>query len=194
MRGIQHYTTTQVGLMRFIPADAGNTANISSARTTLAVHPRGCGEYWQTWKHACPHFGSSPRMRGIRRRTTRPSHSGRFIPADAGNTPVLPLGLPASPVHPRGCGEYGKAFKAQVWNVGSSPRMRGILCRRIEQRNFSRFIPADAGNTRPIDPVSLLPAVHPRGCGEYDGTKMGGVIVRGSSPRMRGIRPGILAA
>ena len=52
-----------------------------------------------------------------------------------------------------------------------------------------RFIPADAGNTRPRVRRGWLPAVHPRGCGEYQqGTALAHDFF-GSSPRMRGILP-----
>ena len=49
-----------------------------------------------------------------------------------------------------------------------------------------RFIPACAGNSCSIHDVYSLPAVHPRVCGEQLDDDIGIVIVRGSSPRVRG--------
>ena len=50
--------------------------------------------------------GSSPRVRGIRLRLTRPDIERRFIPAGAGNTSRILTWQAGQSVHPRGCGEY----------------------------------------------------------------------------------------
>ena len=70
---------------RFIPARAGNTMHMPR-RWTQAVHPRGAGN--TTGTIAC----------------SMGDH--RFIPARAGNTPTARTCRPASPVHPRACGEH----------------------------------------------------------------------------------------
>ena len=80
------------------------------------------------------------------------------------------------------------ARKHQV--AGSSPRLRGTLS-RTERRSCSRrFIPAFAGNaTREIDAERELP-VHPRVCGERSFQSASIHATAGSSPRLRGTRPG----
>ena len=152
---------------RFIPACAGNsqTSQLSWAHTT--VHPRVCGELRLSLDEDYPPAGSSPRVRGTPRRSTRPRppapvhprvcgellafrsprrDAERFIPACAGNSVQITPSTSMSSVHPRVCGELALAL---------GPR-----------RNRRRFIPACAGN-------SLAP-------GAVDD---GG---RGSSPRVRG--------
>ena len=51
-----------------------------------------------------------------------------------------------------------------------------------------RFIPAGAGNTQPMLPVSGVVAVHPRGRGEHLLSVVGTGPSSGSSPRARGTR------
>ena len=112
-------------------------------------------------------------------------------------------------VHPRGCGEYqymhgfdsdvsgssprmrgirGMATLVLLDVSGSSPRMRGIRLGVVVRIAHYRFIPADAGNTCSPRSAHPAPAVHPRGCGEYDPPDSGVSSTIGSSPRMRGIR------
>ena len=96
--------------------------------------------------------------------------------------------MPHQSVHPRGCGEYGRLVFIRLPAFGSSPRMRGIQMGGPVYPGLRRFIPADAGNTRrPVSPARPA-AVHPRGCGEYLWPQALPLPVRGSSPRMRGIR------
>ena len=131
--------------------------------------------------------GSSPRMRGIRKRARLHPLRLWFIPADAGNTMTRLTSLKAWTVHPRGCGEYctGRAWCDFV--SGSSPRMRGIRVRNPNHWRVRRFIPADAGNTVHAKKRHEAQSVHPRGCGEYIHLIGVDAPFGGSSPRMRGI-------
>ena len=71
---------------RFIPAPAGNTFEISFKSSSIAVHPRACGEH-QAGKHLGELFaGSSPRLRGTLQPRLGIPGNDRFIPAPAGNT------------------------------------------------------------------------------------------------------------
>ena len=163
MRGIPGLPCLLHFILRFIPADAGNTP-IQCHRVERLI-------------------GSSPRMRGIRRPLAAGQVSPRFIPADAGNTFCLATGAALFAVHPRGCGEYVIGFWHLNGFFGSSPRMRGIHVPLLARPFHLRFIPADAGNTDLPLAANGAATVHPRGCGEY--------VFRGrhagSSPRMRGI-------
>ena len=113
----------------------------------FSVHPRGCGEYINNAVWNFFHNGSSPRMRGILANKIDSNITGRFIPADAGNTDAQGVKLREAAVHPRGCGEYMPRYAIISDQHGSSPRMRGILLASIEKASSVRFIPADAGNT-----------------------------------------------
>ena len=49
-------------------------------------------------------------------------------------------------VHPRGCGERVSSLSCYSPFVGSSPRVRGTVCRQKPFARSGRFIPAGAGN------------------------------------------------
>ena len=171
-------------LHRFIPARAGNTADMASPSDPCAI-------------------GSSPLARGTRSTARPPTPSPvhprsrgehgiargvpvyvavRFIPARAGNTDQAEMDEDVSPVHPRSRGEH-KA-PAMSWRrsaVPVHPRSRGEhlnprshsgsspLARTIAQGSSVyvavRFIPARAGNT----------------CATWTATR-----IAGSSPLARG--------
>ena len=71
---------------RFIPACAGNTSFRRLAQGSGAVHPRVCGEHKTVNRMAPGNGGSSPRVRGTLAALETHRHTGRFIPACAGNT------------------------------------------------------------------------------------------------------------
>ena len=172
--------------MRIIPADAGSTWAGTVVLTRQWDHPRGCGEHHGQLHGGGQRQGSSPRMRGARRRSRLARPAGGIIPADAGST--LPWNRRTCKQwdHPRGCGEH------QAWPAwyksqrGSSPRMRGAPWYLLLQRATSRIIPADAGSTCVNYARAGVVRDHPRGCGEHQ-VPFGLVFDdEGSSPRMRG--------
>ena len=112
---------------RFIPAHAGNTSSGSVALLTQPVHPRACGEHTYTTTLNLLDRGSSPRMRGTRRR--------------------WPSSWSRTAVHPRACGEHLFTQGLMLAFRGSSPRMRGTPNELGGQAGGGRFIPAHAGNT-----------------------------------------------
>ena len=65
---------------------------------------------------------------------------------------------------------------------------------KIESLLWTRIIPADAGSTLHNNILSSAPQDHPRGCGEHDLRDRERGSGRGSSPRMRGARSGIVNA
>ena len=135
---------------------------------------------------ATPSTGSSPRVRGTGRHRIDDAPSSRFIPACAGNSIGARLLRRVVPVHPRVCGEQPLLAVSAVPSDGSSPRVRGTESGRPRRGGFRRFIPACAGNRlRATQRCRELP-VHPRVCGEQNGTKKETAFVPGSSPRVRG--------
>ncbi len=125
LRGTRQRAGLAAGLVRFIPAPAGNTRRRRQRRARSTVHPRACGE------HAChshhPRFGSgsSPRLRGTLREFRPRRRAFRFIPAPAGNTELRRARLRQQAVHPRACGEHHAATPVCWVACGSSPRLRG---------------------------------------------------------------------
>ena len=92
--------------------------------------------------------------------------------------------------HPRVCGEHPLWLSRSRFGVGSSPRMRGTLCRCCRTRFRLGIIPAYVGNTVRLTFAWPETWDHPRVCGEHTPRIDGGTISRGSSPRMRGTPAG----
>ncbi len=130
--------------------------------------------------------GSSPRVRGTRAGGEIPEPPFRFIPARAGNAAYWVSPLTLSSVHPRACGERWLARRVNLCNRGSSPRVRGTPPCPLWRSKVSRFIPARAGNARPVTASWVCVTVHPRACGERQASDKSIPIASGSSPRVRG--------
>ena len=90
------------------------------------VHPRVYGEYLLEPFEVDHSFGSSPRVRGIRKLKRLPILAGRFIPACTGNTDISVNVFKLEAVHPRVYGEYESNASVSECAIGSSPRVRGI--------------------------------------------------------------------
>ena len=211
VRGTRRRCRDQAHSRRFIPACAGNTAAPALSPSQGTVHPRVCGEHAKRDRQDWDWSGSSPRVRGTRAAPLRPAGQQRFIPACAGNTPSPARAAPVPAVHPRVCGEHAADGHVAVVADGSSPRVRGTHRARPERPDDPRFIPACAGNTAPLleihgaltvhprvcgeHPLGRTPrasqwTVHPRVCGEHSLAPPRCGPARGSSPRVRGTRPG----
>ena len=129
-------------------------------------------------------------MRGARAGFDMQASRNRIIPADAGSTIlVAPVDVVLED-HPRGCGEHGVPCCTFTCTLGSSPRMRGALGPGLRVPVPPGIIPADAGSTTPSGRLTGCSVDHPRGCGEHAMAGGSGLILLGSSPRMRGARSG----
>ena len=174
VRGTPPPSNCHAAAERFIPACAGNSTTPYPHLAVPAVHPRVCGELGLGRAFRQGFGGSSPRVRGTRRRTRRRRRAERFIPACAGNSHSAVRRRHATPVHPRVCGELVERRCRRRLNAGSSPRVRGTRGRRAARAPAVRFIPACAGNSRPPHTRNASAA--------------------GSSPRVRGTPPPAHAA
>ncbi|RYQ48740.1 hypothetical protein PG1770B_1302 [Bifidobacterium pseudolongum subsp. globosum] len=114
----------------------------------------------------------------------------RIIPALAGNTVVFIVFLLSFWDHPRACGEHLWFRRGAARLLGSSPRLRGTRTDIVRQWCGIGIIPALAGNTSPAGAHHPHPRDHPRACGEHSICCCASLIVVGSSPRLRGTRPG----
>ena len=86
VRGTPSVEVSVGSVRRFIPACAGNTRSVRGPIAGRSVHPRVCGEHFERGARLVDGGGSSPRVRGTPKVTSRPRMSRRFIPACAGNT------------------------------------------------------------------------------------------------------------
>ena len=151
-----------------IPARAGKTWLACSILLFEWAHPRACGENSQHPAFVYPRLGSSPRVRGKRRRPAHRQHRGGLIPARAGKTHSKPRRPNRAMAHPRACGENERLEARVAQRPGSSPRVRGKPQAGGVLGLGPRLIPARAGKT-PAGPRKRprRPA-HPRACGEND--------------------------
>ena len=130
--------------------------------------------------------GSSPRVRGTLVSDTKVKRVVGIIPACAGNTSQLSTYAMSTWDHPRVCGEHAIASVYDESIPGSSPRVRGTLCRPSRYRPDPGIIPACAGNTLSSRTWRRRTRDHPRVCGEHSTPKRLCVCDSGSSPRVRG--------
>ena len=130
--------------------------------------------------------GSSPRVRGKRRRMSALSGCPRIIPARAGQTPRARDPRCPGPDHPRACGANLATDHGVRLADGSSPRVRGKLLFCSPEVKSARIIPARAGQTRSRRAGSRCRPDHPRACGANDAPSATKSRTCGSSPRVRG--------
>ena len=159
--------------------------------------------------------GSSPPVRGTPRARFQFQPANRFIPARAGNTHPIALGVLCHAVHPRPCGEHNAMAASKRFLYGSSPPVRGTHSCSPSQRKrpvlsargssppvrgtptttnaatvSPRFIPARAGNTTLTRRPGFPAEVHPRPCGEHNVVFNTSKSTNGSSPPVRGTHGG----
>ena len=206
MRGAPRYAGEHRVQRRIIPAYAGSTVAAASAlfyswdhprvcgehtrwprrSGTRGDHPRVCGEHTLRSKLNGETEGSSPRMRGARRRSECPRLTHGIIPAYAGSTqscrPLVVMGRD----HPRVCGEHPSCSCCNIFALGSSPRMRGAPRAEMATLWFDGIIPAYEGSTAYERKKLDFGEDHPRVCGEHRTQPCRCIANQGSSPRMRG--------
>ena len=171
-----------------IPAHAGKTRASPATSRQPTAHPRACGENI-VFKNAFAALnGSSPRMRGKRRRRPRCARRSGLIPAHAGKTRQPCYQQSNHPAHPRACGENLHIEGLVDTPYGSSPRMRGKRLVQHVTLITVGLIPAHAGKTLLRSRCMNESRAHPRACGENAGAVPPGTGTAGSSPRMRGKR------
>ena len=175
--------------------------------TPAAVHPRSRGEHCFVGVGKLIAAGSSPLARGTLGTPSASSRPGRFIPARAGNTWVMPMWPSSATVHPRSRGEHPLPSTSSPCSTGSSPLARGTPAGRVARlgrgpvhprsrgehlfatsRKDSEigFIPARAGNTAPSSGSRCRRSVHPRSRGEHRRVASRAWDAAGSSPLARG--------
>ena len=158
------------------------------------IIPRVCGEQFHLTDTGKALMGSSPRVRGAARGQCPDGRHHGIIPARAGSS--FRSGWPnwCSRDHPRACGEQVPGLSSVDGTGGSSPRVRGAVCRCVCGICRVGIIPARAGSSTDRCAATSWRRDHPRACGEQ---KLATVKVFGrwgSSPRVRGAaerrRPG----
>ena len=173
-----------------IPACAGKTWTPDSLAAGSGAHPRVCGENVSALGNLGSLLGSSPRVRGKHHLRREGRNRRRLIPACAGKTGVRAGICLVLTAHPRVCGENWRVRVRVAAHCGSSPRVRGKPRRLGGPLPALRLIPACAGKTTPRTAATLGRSAHPRVCGENHRVMRRSMVGPGSSPRVRGKRPG----
>ena len=187
-RGKRVVFTFPAGLIRSIPARAGETIKRTGRRNGIGVYPRTGGGNLDVDFHHISQQGLSPHGRGKLNPDTRHITWSGSIPARAGETP-LRLGRGRFPaVYPRTGGGNAAPLGTGQSLMGLSPHGRGKLTAAPLAGNSSRSIPARAGETSPT--VSLLTpsTVYPRTGGGNKHLFRGRLPHQGLSPHGRGKR------
>ena len=130
--------------------------------------------------------GSSPRVRGRLAYGFVAGQDFGLIPAGAGQIKLVWCTDDADKAHPRGCGADSSKSSASQLIVGSSPRVRGRSRSHRNNLEFTRLIPAGAGQIRWGERIAPDKAAHPRGCGADYVACAKETLCSGSSPRVRG--------
>ena len=149
-------------------------------------HPRVCGEQQAPWYRTPRRLGSSPRVRGAASAMRLILIFIGIIPACAGSSYHGAVAAAQARDHPRVCGEQIAKAVQTIINAGSSPRVRGAG-KPCNVWDFSNgIIPACAGSSMARYGVSPDVRDHPRVCGEQLAENLDALLVKGSSPRVRG--------
>ena len=148
-----------------IPAGAGQTMALSGNSPPCRAHPRRCGANTGEWIEEQQQAGSSPQVRGKRRRTSGLRCAGGLIPAGAGQTFFESAVLPRHQAHPRRCGANSAIPSSCFGGRGSSPQVRGKLGKAPRLRLRPGLIPAGAGQTASECASRVSRRAHPRRCG-----------------------------
>ena len=152
----------------------------------LPVYPRWRGELSNDNHRIRRTGGLSPLARGTRPPTDCEYVWLRFIPAGAGNSSPWRGSPLASTVYPRCRGELSPPGHLNAALLGLSPLPRGTLYAAITEINYSRFIPAGAGNSRAIFCAAEPLSVYPRWRGELLLISAMRRFIAGLSPLARG--------
>ncbi len=167
-QGTRTPACSQASVKRFIPAGAGNTTKRKVLMMFITVHPCRRREHSQVSINTGGHIGSSLQAQGTLSPALLIWGTIRFIPAGAGNTPVIVVAGFAISVHPCRRREHEQHFRfgslhdrfipAGAGNtvhepvhlvqiIGSSLQAQGTLDVADAEKLSQRFIPAGAGNT-----------------------------------------------
>ena len=162
----------------------------SGALRPLGAIPASAGNPFSAQPLDAVSAGPSPRARGIHSRCRARGRPSWAIPASAGNPPSAPPGRRSTRGHPRERGESLSMSPVTLHADGPSPRARGIRHVPALAIGSGGAIPASAGNPGRRPRPGTAARGHPRERGESLETGPDGAVVRGPSPRARGIRDG----
>ena len=131
-------------------------------------------------------MGPSPRIRGKYDPGGIITLTARAIPANTGRIISLARIARTTRDHPREYGENRKLPRKTRLTTGSSPRIRGESGVGSLYLGSGRIIPANTGRIATHGEVDGPSGDHPREYGENSTRPSHGLLLSGSSPRIRG--------
>ena len=165
VRGSHILSSSVQGLIRSIPAGAGEPRSQPHSWQSRRVYPRGCGGAGQPVPARPSGWGLSPRVRGSLNPYGKAFGPMGSIPAGAGEPRAQRSPVNVTRVYPRGCGGAGSPTPWARKSKGLSPRVRGSLGNQRGRRSLRGSIPAGAGEPWLWSRRSKRSWVYPRGCG-----------------------------
>ncbi len=186
VRGKRWSLCRSAGVLRSIPACAGETGRCHPILISGGVYPRLCGGN-KIPRLICDHLsGLSPLVRGKRFSAGLLAALVGSIPACAGETRHPTRRREATRVYPRLCGGNAAVCDHAHPAPGLSPLVRGKRASPLGDTGTSGSIPACAGETAPSPPFPATRRVYPRLCGGNSRTDGVQIIRVGLSPLVRG--------
>ena len=186
VRGNRVTELGDVGMLRSIPACAGEPRGRGADPPGGRVYPRVCGGTRHGGAGVRRDLGLSPRVRGNPPHVLTSDSRRGSIPACAGE-PMAYLGRLLSPwVYPRVCGGTALTPQALPEGLGLSPRVRGNPSPLMVMPPSQRSIPACAGEPRVAGALDTFDTVYPRVCGGTPYSFANAASDHGLSPRVRG--------
>ena len=133
----------------------------------LKDHPRSRGNYYYSNFTPRIKLGSPPLTRELPNSNINSNDITRITPAHAGTTDSGLTIWHNYEDHPRSRGNYSKSFEIIVFNTGSPPLTRELLCVLFKLFSNLRITPAHAGTTLFRSSGYAELRDHPRSRGNY---------------------------
>ena len=188
VRGLRTAWTQFLESARYNPACAGTTPSGSVRKSPGAIQPRVCGDYVSTMRVVRGLVDTTPRVRGLQCSKYSAKLTNRYNPACAGTTSDRLHRGAVKPIQPRVCGDYLYLESTSFCIPDTTPRVRGLPCRRGCCIARGRYNPACAGTTAPSTMVSMPASIQPRVCGDYFHEPSPSACRLDTTPRVRGLR------
>ena len=151
---------------RNIPTRVGRTPRRSPRAWRSAEHPHACGENSIAISVSFCSVGTSPRVWGELQQLLLVICVSRNIPTRVGRTSSTRVPIRHISEHPHACGENRSMRGTTRAAIGTSPRVWGERCLRLNYATQLRNIPTRVGRTKEANDMNEIKTEHPHACGE----------------------------
>ena len=188
----RHDVITDVG--RYTPTRVGTSPPSGLKASSRTVHPHACGDFDLGPLSVFGHYGTPPRVWGLRRRQRTRAQPLRYTPTRVGTSNRSVLFRWSLPVHPHACGDFADNASAITDIGGTPPRVWGLRHVKVEAEERRRYTPTRVGTSvRHCSHWHAQP-VHPHACGDFWVFFFKYRIHFGTPPRVWGLLPASLSS